>query len=176
LRIAGQFQHEGGWVDEPAADLKNVNDSNLTDVRLEALWQATPYFKTLLTQAIHRENYGIGLGENAAGDVIPVYGVTFTPNGEQSFSLSNLTVTAELPAVQLLSSSSYLTHSEENSNLSYVFGTEVELQKYLPISNRTFSEELRLHNTSRSTWHWTLGAFYQHYQDSNSALEYVGLA
>jgi outer membrane receptor protein involved in Fe transport len=176
LRIAGQFQHEGGWVDEPAARLKNFNDLNLTDVRIEGLWMPTAHFKVLATQVIHREAYGIGSGEDAEGDYSPVYGVTSPPNGQQGLNLSNITVTADMPIAQLVSSSTYMTHTEVNDNQSYVFPPTLELESYFPLTNASFGEEVRLHSAPQGPWQWTLGGFYKDYRDSTSVSEYFGSA
>lgn len=176
LRVAGQFQHDGGWVDDPIANQKNINDLNLTDVRIEALWQPSTRFKALATQVIHREAYGIGAGEDADGNINPVYGITSPPNGDQSLNLSNLTMTADLARAQLLSSSTYLSHSEAEYNQSYTLTGEVELLHYLPIANQTFSEELRLHSVTHGPWHWTLGGLYKHEsnRDDYGSSDYFG--
>lgn len=174
LRIAGQFEHDGGWVDEPAASLKNINDLNLTDVRIEGLWQPIARFNVLATQVIHREAYGIGGGEDAQGNISQVYGVTAPPNGEQSLNLSNVTVTADLAKAQLLSSSTYLKHTEADYNQSFILSGEFELEPYFPVANETLSEELRLHGTSSGPWQWMLGGFYKRYRDSTAAYAYFG--
>ena len=176
VRVAGQFQKDGGWVDEPSADLKNINDRTLTDVRVEALWQPNERFKALATQVIHREAYGIGAGEDSSGNITPVYGVMSPPNGQQSLNLSNLTATLDFASAELLSSSTYLTHTESDYNQSYALTNEVELLDYLPIANHTFSEELRLHSVNDSTWRWIVGGFYKHEldHDDDGSSEYYG--
>jgi iron complex outermembrane receptor protein len=176
LRIAGQFEHEGGWVDEPAADLKNINSMNLTDARIEAQWKPSADFKALATQVVHRESYGIGLGETAAGEIAPAFGITSVPHGEQSMDLSNLSMTADFPMAEIVSSSTYLKHSEETHYLSFLAGPEVGLESNVPLSNEAFSEELRVHSTMQSRWEWTLGAFYKHYRDAQATTEYFGLS
>jgi iron complex outermembrane receptor protein len=176
VRIAGQLRHDGGWVDEPAANLKNINSLDLADFRMEALFRPNSHFKALATQVIHRERYGIGSGETAGGEINPVYGVTLVPNGEQAFNLSNVTLTAELAGAKLLSSSTYLKHTETINNVSYVIGPEIELEKYLPLTNSSFSEELRVQSVTQGPWQWTLGGFFRNYHDDDSVSEYFGLA
>lgn len=171
LRVAGQFQHEGGWVDEPVANLKNINDVNLSDVRIEALWRPSTAVKLLATQIIHREDYGIGSGEDAEGDITPVYGVTLVPTGNQSFTLSNATLTADFAGTQLLNSATYSSHSERDYNQTYAIGEVLgepptwELENYLPLASHTFSDELRFHSMSHGVWQWMLGGFYKHELD-----------
>lgn len=175
VRIAGQFQHDGGWVDEPAANLKNINDGNSTDVRMEAQWQPTMCFKALATQVVHRDSYGIGEGEDAYGNITPVFGVTSPPNGEQSSNISNLTMTADLATAQLLSSTTYLTHAETIHNEVFALPTEDVLDNYLPIASQTFNQELRLHSGDSGNWRWTLGGFYKRYTDDDAGSEYFGI-
>lgn len=174
LRIAGQLQHNGGWVDEPAADLKNINGLDVSDVRIEALWQPHPNFKALATEALNHETYGIGAGEDQNGNIVPVYGLTLVPNGQQTSSLSNLTVTADFARAELLSSSTYSRHTEQTHNQSYALPTEVELLAYDPLSNQSFSEEMRLTNVSHGPWQWVLGGFYKDYRDLAGGSEYFG--
>ena len=174
LRIAGSFQHEGGWVDMPAANLKNMNYSDVTDLRIEARFEPASTLQATATQIIHREAYGIGAGENSQGNITPVYGVLAPPNGEQSFSLSNLTMAIDLGPAKLLSSSTYLKHTEANNNQSYVLPGEVDLESYFPVSNETVSQELRVHGTAAGRWQWTVGGFYKHYRDDSGGSQYFG--
>lgn len=176
LRVAGQFLHRGGWVDEPKADLKDINYLNVADVRMEALWKPSRSFRALATQVIHHEDYGIGAGEDSRGNITPVYGTTYLPNGRQRFELSNLTMTANFPVATVVSSSTYLKHTQTDYNESYTFPGEVALLSNLPVAISTFSEELRLNGVGRGPWQWTFGSFYKREvnRDDDGASEYFG--
>lgn len=173
VRIAGDFQHNGGWVDEPVAQQKNINGVDLTDLRIEALWQPSANFNALAKQIIHREAYGLGFGEDSNGDITPAFGVTSVPNGNQSFNLSNLALTVDFPAAQLLSSSTYWNHANTNYNQTYTTSTQIELLALDPIANESYSEELRLHGTDNGPWHWLVGGFFKHELDH---IDYGGSA
>ena len=175
LRFASQFLHDGGWVDEPVAQLKNINDLAVTDLRVEALWRPIRSVHAVMTHIIHRESYGIGAGENSQGNIVPVFGITSPPHGDQSFNLSNVTVTANLVHAQLLSSSTYLTHSQNNYDVSYMVPGEVELLSAFPVSDESASEEIRLHSVNMGPWQWLLGGFYKHYLDHDGGSYYFGV-
>jgi outer membrane receptor protein involved in Fe transport len=167
LRVAGLFEHDGGWVDEPVANLKNINDGNLTDVRAEALWQPTARLKVNAMQIIHRHSYGLDSGEDASGNFTPLFGTTLTPNASDNSDLSNLALTYDFDDVQLLNSATYLTEDEDLHNLfqSETIGSESiwSLFQGYNTGNKDASDELRLAHTGREPWQWTVGSFYKHF-------------
>lgn len=170
LRVAGLFENDGGWVDEPAANLKNVNGSDLADVRAEALWQPAARLKLNLTQTIHRHTYGIGNGEDANGDFTPLFDTTLVQNGADSSNMSNATLTFDTDSARLVSSSTYLKEVEDVHNSFNTFSENgilyADLLPYSRASNEDFSEELRLANTGQGPWEWTVGSFYKHFRDA----------
>jgi iron complex outermembrane recepter protein len=176
IRVAGQSEHQGGWIDEPVAGLKNINSANINEVRVEALWRPIATVKALATQIIHRESYGIAEGEDSHGNITPVFGVTSVPVGNQSFDLSNLTLTADVGPVEILNSSTYFRHTENDYNLSYEIPGAAELLVNLPFASHTFSDELRLQGVKAGAWQWMLGGFYKHELDDDelSSAAYYG--
>lgn len=181
VRFAGTFAHDGGWVDEPAANLKNVNGGNLADVRAEALWRPTESFSVNATQILRRNNYGLGTGEDAQGDITPVFGTTLAPTAEDHVNMSNLFMTYVFSGAKLISSSTYLNESQ---NIYDLPNTETIpplpalslLATHEDHTDEDFSEELRLADAGRGPWRWTIGAFYKDYRYSLMQSEYVGLA
>ena len=182
LRFAGSFEHDGGWVDEPEADAKNVNNGNLTDMRFEALWRPSAGLNINATQIIRRDAYGVDYSEDAQGNIaapLP-FGLTTTPQGAQAFNLSNLTVSYSLDSVRLLSSSTYFTHTFDFRNAFWSPETGASVSQYFLYHNEgykdtDFSQELRLSNATDGPWQWMLGGFYKHYIDTeaqNASLTY----
>ncbi len=170
FRFAGILEHDGGWVDEPAANLKNVNESNLVDGRAEALWEPTAQLTVNATEAIHRHSYGLGSGEDSSGNIAPPFQSTLTPNVEDSSNLSNLTATYDIYGGRLMSSSTYFSEDEP---MHSTFGEETidgatygYTTPYQVNEDRDFSEELRLVHAGAGPWQWTVGGFYKHFTDS----------
>ena len=182
LRLAGMFEHDGGWVDEPAANLKNINGGNLADVRAEALWQPTASFNVNAMEIVHRHTSGLGAGEDANGNVTPLFDTTYTPNVADNSNLSNITITYRFAAARLLSSSTYFT-GEQTTYDNYAIETVPDyptywlLQPYLRVNNEDFSQELRLVRTGGGPWQWTVGGFYKDYREAFTYPgEYFGVA
>lgn len=181
LRVAGMFEHSGGWVDEPAANLKNINGGNLVDVRVEALWRPTAHLKARATQIIHRHTSGVGTGEDKKGNITPIFQTQLVPNQADDSDISNLTLAYDLGVARLLSSSTYLREHQDIYNYmdSFASGslTFGELQSLESIQDTDYSEELRLVHNGGGPWQWTLGAFYKHFRTVlSSSGTYFGLA
>jgi len=60
--MAGTFEHQGGWVDQPAAGIKNFNGQDVADARFKALWQAGTNFKINTMAVIHRNSGHLASG------------------------------------------------------------------------------------------------------------------
>ncbi len=177
LRVAGQFSHNGGWIDEPQGNLKNINQDNLTDMRVEGLWKPIPKLNVRLMQIIHRESYGLSLGENANGDFTPLFNTSYVPNGQKRFGVSNVTMTYHFHSVRILSSSTYLNSHQILYNLNEnEVGIVGLIERNLWDSQDKFTEELRASSTGGGPWRWLMGGFYDH-DRSNTAngFEYAGL-
>jgi outer membrane receptor protein involved in Fe transport len=177
LRITGEFNHDGGWIDEPAANLKNINGDNLTDTRIEGVWAPSVALNVRVTQILHREADGLSQGEDANGNFIPPFNSMSVPNAHKTFNLSNLTVACDFARMRLLSSSTYLTSDETLDNYSEnEIGVAVSLHNDRD-SQEKFAQEMRLASTGAGPWRWTIGGFYDHDQSDLVAAtpEYVGL-
>jgi len=176
LRFAGDFEHNGGWVDEPEANAKNINSGNLTDVRLETLWRPSARLTVNAMQIIRRDTFGFGYDEDAQGNIaapLP-FELTTVPQGTQAFNLSNLTVRYAFPTVSLLSSSTYFTHNYEQNNTfsaEQTSPTTYVLYHPLAYTDEDYSEELRVSNTGHGPSQWMMGGFYKHYADTLSVDE-----
>jgi iron complex outermembrane recepter protein len=182
VRFAGTFDHDGGWIDEPEANAKNVNSNNLTDFRAEALWRPSSDVTLNATQIIRRDAFGIGYGEDSQGDIaapLP-FGLTTTPQAETAFNFSNVAVDWTLPGVRLLSSSTYFTRSVNWNNLFITPEISNSISEYAIYRNQAYtdtdySEELRLSRSTQDRWQWMIGGFYKHYSDTeyqNASLKY----
>jgi iron complex outermembrane receptor protein len=183
LRIAGTFDHEGGWIDQPLADQKNINDQNVSDVRIKALWQPTELLAVNAMAVIHRNDAGINYGEDGNGNFTQVFGLTTTPTAQDDYNLYNLTVTYDFPVARLLSTTTYFNQDQQQHELSTTFqetppGTPA-FDAYIPFSeykNKNYSEELRLTSAGEGPWKWTVGSFYRYFNfDGQQPNFYFGL-
>lgn len=182
LRFAGTFAHDGGWIDEPEANVKNVNSTDLTDARIEALWRPSSGLSVTATQILRRDAYGVGYGEDAQGNIsapLP-FGLTTTPQGTQALSLSNIGISYDINSLRLVSSSTYFTHSFSWSNVFVSPEVSTAYSEYILYRNqiyttRDYSQELRLSNATGDAWQWMIGGFYKNYADTdtqNASLTY----
>jgi iron complex outermembrane receptor protein len=185
LRIAGTYDHEGGWIDQPAADRKDINGQNLTNVRVKGLWQPNPQFTVSAMAEIYRNDRGLGVEDvNRDGDYTQVFNLTTTPAIRDEHDIYNLTLTCDLPTVRFLSTTSYV--KAINTSRDVGFGSPSGpppgtpfADFYYPVGtfNNTASiEELRLTSIGARRWQWTVGGFYRHYRDNyNTPTEYFDL-
>ncbi len=168
LRIAGTFDHEGGWIDQPAIDKKDFNDQNLVDVRIKGLWTPTPQLKVKAMALIHRNDAPPGNGEDADGNFTQAFGLTTTPDVKDDYGLYNVAFSYDFPAVQLLSTTTYLDQDKQLINYGSMRPSGAQI---LPLINllypevfftgQTFAEEVRLTSNGAGPWQWTTGAYYQ---------------
>jgi iron complex outermembrane recepter protein len=169
LRIAGTFEHNGGWIDQPAADRNNINDGDLVDVRPKLLWQPTPQFTVNAMAVIHRDDTGLNNGEDSNGNYTQSFNLTTTPRLQDDYDLYNLTPTYDFGAVRILSTTTYVAQDHVTSNFGYVVPlspppaptTEI----YVPvidIDSKIFTQELRATSIDAGPLNWTVGGSYQH--------------
>jgi iron complex outermembrane receptor protein len=182
MRIAGTFDHEGGWIDQPAAGRKNINGEDLADVRVKALWQPFQELSVSAMAEIHRNNAGFPGGEDANGNFTQLFNLTTTPTVVDNFDIYNLTLTYELPAVRILNTTSYVKQGREASATNAVepldpsgiptIGVYVDA---LDINVNSLTDELRLSSVGSGPWRWTAGGFYRHFELDSAETAYIGL-
>jgi outer membrane receptor protein involved in Fe transport len=185
LRIAGSFDHQGGWINQPAANQININGQDRIDLRMKGLWQPVQPLTVLATATIHRNDGGVGVGEDASGNYTQVLGQTTTPRLKDDYDIDNLTVTYDFAAAQLLSSTTYIHQNESYWNYGYSLQEfdpppGPQLQVYDNAISKTHSliEETRLSSRGNEAWQWTFGGYYKYLKNENSGFPaiYEGFA
>jgi iron complex outermembrane receptor protein len=182
LRFAGTYGNLGGWIDQPAAGLNNINNQDLWDMRIKMLWEPAPETSIKATAEIHRDHGG---GTDASADANYNLVLAYDPAARAPFSsdfdIYNLTASYDFSAVNLLSSSTYF-----DSNTSGVIGLiyAVAPPPAAPFqflnnpdtrNDSSFSEELRLSSRGATAFHWVAGAFFKNQTlDYNTVYEYSG--
>ncbi len=177
LRIAGVFDRQGGWVDQPAAGRKDINDQSLAEVRIKGLWRPAANMTASVMAIVHRNDGSPNNGEDDDGNYTQLFGLTTTPSLQDDYELSNLTLTYDLSRARLLSTTSYIDQDRSLKN----YGTALQLTappappshvlyEVLPRHTRVFTQELRATSASAGPWQWTVGAIYRDFQTSTDAL------
>jgi iron complex outermembrane recepter protein len=187
FRIAGTFQHDGGWIDQPAAGLIDINAQNLTNVRFKALWQPNSQFSLNAMVIINRNDRGMDFSDSGApGQFTQVFGLTTSPRVKNNYNLYTLTAAYDFSTVRLNNTISYLQEAAPQWNVPAFFPTTPppypagSVYDYLvplqDINDHLLTDELRLTSTGSGPWHWTLGGFFRKYSDQVDApLNYFDL-
>jgi iron complex outermembrane receptor protein len=169
VRIVGTYGDIGGWVDQPAADRFNINNQNLRDVRVKALWHPSTALSVKAMVEAHRSSSnGAETGADANYNLtLAVYPTLATPFAA-NFNVYNLGISYDLPAVNLLSSTTYFDNTTHG-----VFGL-VYPNAFPPTplfqfinnpdsrNDSSFSQEIRATSRESSRFHWVTGAFFKH--------------
>ena len=176
IRVAGLFDHEGGWINQPGANLTNINDSNLTDVRTKLLWRPTDSFAITAMADIHRATTVPSYGEDDHGSYTQTFNLTTTPWVSDDFDIYNLTLTYDFGFARLVSTTTYVYQDNEQYNDGELYqftpqpSAPAELyQPYEQQIEKTFSDELRLVSIGDGPWQWTVGGFFRNYRKSSDA-------
>src|SRR5579885_1232746 len=168
LRLVGHIEHGGGWQDQPQAGIFNGNHQDLKSFRGKVLWKPSDALSVKAMVLVHRNESELGLGyENpdhtifvAVDPRIRLIPKTF------DYTLSNLDVTYDFSAFELLSSSTY-TDLNHHYPFSYIGGPEtiyrgqVEGNDARHVGAKQFTEEVRLTSRGKGPFKWTVGGFYR---------------
>jgi iron complex outermembrane recepter protein len=168
LRIAGTYDHQGGWIDQPAAGVENFNDQSLKDVRVKGLWKPTERFALNAMAIVHRNDAPFNVGEDEEGDYAQTFNLTTTPQVVDDYDLYNLTLSYDFARIRILSTSSYIEQEKSVQNAGFLNpstppGTPLfnSLVLEQQIGTNVFTQELRLTSSGEGPWQWTLGGFYR---------------
>jgi len=120
LRVAGTFDHEGGWIDQPAADRKDINEQNKSDVRVKWLWKPAAQFTADAMAVIHRNDSSTNLGEDSNGNYTQAFNLTTTPVVKDNYNLYDLTLSYDFGAARLLNTVSYVDQDRNSRDFGYI--------------------------------------------------------
>jgi outer membrane receptor protein involved in Fe transport len=177
VRIVGTFEHDGGWIDQPAAGQKDINGRDLTNVRLKGLWKITPEFTASALAVINRSESGIDATDPGNPYAwTQAFNLTATPRAKNDQNLFNLTLAYDFSHARILNTTTYMKVEAPWTNQAtrYQFtppGTTPPFDYYAPIqvtTDHVLTDELRLTSVGTGPWQWTVGGFYRRYRDSTS--------
>lgn len=183
LRIVGSFEHDGGWIDEPAANLQNINSQNRTNVRIKGLWKPNSQLSVSAMAIINRFNGGWDFSDaTVPGQFTQVFGLTTVPKVKNNYNIDNLTVTYDFASgAQFFNTVGYLKESAPQFGVPAYFQISVPPQYddyYIPvqyIADTLLTDEMHLTSTGSGPWQWMAGAFFRRYNDAvASPVNYYG--
>ncbi|MGV3482598.1 MAG: TonB-dependent receptor domain-containing protein [Sphingobium sp.] len=161
FRVSGTLANIGGWIDQPAAGRKDINDQLIRNIRVKGLWRPADGLDIAGTVVVHR-NKGDGLTVGADKH----YDVDF-PNGDplaqealvDNYEIYNLTATYDFGGVQLMSSTSHVDAHKYNAGVALKL-PGLETFNRDTLDSKSFTQEVRLSSTGKRRLNWVVGAFY----------------
>jgi iron complex outermembrane recepter protein len=178
IRGSGYYISRAGFIDNALTGKKGINDEKLYGGRLAALWKPQDNF-TVTASAYFQKQHSDGRpDEYAPNDPYLLKSVGTTTTGElqtvkfldetfdSRFALANLTLSYDLGAHTLVSSSSYLDQKVQNlldDTVRYQFFFGPSFIGPFPNDThvRDFSQELRLVSNVTGPWSYVAGLYYQ---------------
>jgi outer membrane receptor protein involved in Fe transport len=177
LRVVGTYINQGGYIDDPIQNLRNINGVIRTNGRAELEYRPTSDLTVTLTALYQRTTsdgqptVDLTLGKQ------PLFGDLTQNRYVQEWGVSksdavNLVVKYDMPWAELVSSTSFIegfTDRMSDATLSngaifprLLGGLPPErYSSELPASDKTYVEELRLVSTDEHPFKWVFGAYYQ---------------
>ena len=167
FRLAATYSDQDGWIDQPATGRENINDSELSNIRLKGLWEPADNLSISLLTIRHRSNGGYN---NEIVTFLPIEDSQYQSAVDASLSdnkivddydLYNITIEYDLGFAELTSATSYFENEKlRRENSIFALPIEIMLNDFQQ-KNETFAQEIRLSDESEnSSLSWTLGLFY----------------
>jgi len=170
LRVVGQYDNAGGWIDQPSLSKSNINNYELFNIRSKLLWQPTDSLTLKATAIVHRNNMGAqNTGEDENGNYRQSFDDPTTPSAEDNYDLYNFLLEYDMGGFDLISSTSYLDSDRRVNNFSNQCCAPTDIPGELwnqltPITDtlvESWTQELRATSTDVGLWHWSAGLFYK---------------
>ena len=173
FRVSATYKDKSGWIDQPAAGQEDINDSELSNIRVKGLWQVSDDLALRGTTIRHRNNYGATSIVNSTPVKESILQRAAIPDqpvtpGISNYDLYNLTIDYDLNFALLTSSSSLIDQEAigENSQIATLGGgVPIELLAvYEEYAAKSFTQDIRLTSNENSGQEigldWTFGVFY----------------
>ena len=168
VRLATSLTRGGGWINQPAAGRTDYNSDGLTNLRLKTLWRPSASLTVRGLVELHRNETAPNAGEDGDGNYMQSHGLTVSPAVGDDHDIYNVSAEYQLPAVRILSSTSYLNQDHISANYGYRYPISPApdpLLDVLLVRNNNFiqsaSQEVRVSSTSQGPWRWSGGGVYR---------------
>jgi outer membrane receptor protein involved in Fe transport len=159
IRLVGGYEDAGGWIDQPVAHSRDVNDTRSRSFRAKLNAQPTDELNIKLSAWISRVDQGTANYSDDHRD----QSAPFRLPQSMDFDAYNATVSYQFPGFSVSSATSYLDFSN-TSNRDYT-ALFPDLVLYTDFGTSVFSEELLVNSTNDGNWRWSGGAFYRDAKD-----------
>jgi outer membrane receptor protein involved in Fe transport len=167
LRVVGYRQDFGGYIDNTARAIRDIDSGDTTGGRLSLLWQVSPDLDIELKALGQRRTAdGISSADVAVG---PYQQHRPAPEQDvESWELFALSIDYDLPWARLTSSTSYADRQPRRAfDITSLTANFPEVGFTITTANdyddgvRDFVQELRLVSAAESRLSWVTGAYYQ---------------
>ncbi len=172
VRLAGEFHHQGGWIDSPQTETKNVNTSSLKDFRGTLLWKPVEDLEVFLMANIHDNDTGAqsSYGDEQMHLFTGVFGETSPTSTYGDHHVYNAKITYDFGPAELVSSTTYFDYLTKLLNRGQASlptspppaGPVFFYFDDLDLGAEVFSQELRL-QSEPGKFEWEIGGFYRDY-------------
>jgi len=159
IRVVAGDDHEGGWINQPARGLKDVNTTDNQNARVKVDIRPVDNLKIDLEAWHQREK------DNAASyaDEFGNQSTTLPEPGTTTINAYNVKVDYGLPFMTVSSATSYLNYGQvQYTDFTYVVPGD---RLYSNLPAKAFTEELLLNSRDSDQWRWSAGAFYRNAHD-----------
>jgi outer membrane receptor protein involved in Fe transport len=184
FRVAAFYSDQGGWIDHPTVGKEDVNDSELSDIRVTGLWRVSDEFDVKVMVNRNREALGAGPdtngGKHSSSHFLPlVNDFDVSETGlDNAFDLYNIELNYDWGNVRLMSSTSKVDVESIRGASARELEFEVPFQATPSIAYdslhvvqslmlrdaKGFSQELRLVGQNGAL-NWTVGGLYADVED-----------
>lgn len=172
FRLSGTYKNKGGWIDQPLAGRKNINDNELYNVRLKGMLKVTDDLTVRATIVRHHDDgdatnntnqppYDQAIFQRAIDPTMPDGGYVnkytlYNITGEYDFGFATLTSTSSWAKGSLLNRdySQFLDFAPAAGGPSELLGVN-QLRTV-----RSFVQEVRLSSNGNARLNWTAGVNY----------------
>ncbi len=162
FRVAALFENYGGWIDQPAAAAEDVNDQNISSIKIKGRWAPSEQLQVDAMLLSHRNDAGLPNQEDSNGNFTQAFNLTTLASTQSDYDIYNLTFNYDFDSFSLLSSSNYIDVLSDADQRGYI---DISGYHYLAlkwrVASQTFNQEIRLGSNGSGPWQWTVGAYYQ---------------
>ncbi len=150
LRLVGTTEDFDGWLDEPVAGLKDVNDREIDTFRAKLRWAPTDSVELVLGAWAYRSDTGSSPSGNSEREYLGSFVPDILQPSTFDYDLFSALLTINSKYFDIVSSTSYMDSESETSGFFEVLRPA-----------DTFAQELRFNSVGEGRLSWTAGGYYR---------------
>ncbi|MDT9600844.1 TonB-dependent receptor [Sphingosinicella rhizophila] len=165
LRVSGDYYDDSGWLERPALNQRDFNDSERLNLRAKLRIAATDRLTLQLQGAISRIDAAGNVFANDRAEL----GGAVDQSIETDYDQAGAVITYEFPGATLTSTTSYLDFRNAGETSAAV---SIPTESFA----KNFAQEVRLNSTGSGAFSWLVGGFYNDISaEINQELSGLGL-